>query len=166
VAVIFPSQPQNALYVSRSDCSDPLAAWSAYPFELDGAEWPTVEHYYQGMKFEQETLREQIRRADTPAQAQAVAKRQNRQIRADWKVMRVTVMLRGLYIRCRTYSALAERLLASADRPIVETSQYDYFWGCGRDFRGENAFGKALMLVRERLIQEREEQLTGGAIND
>jgi ribA/ribD-fused uncharacterized protein len=164
--VIFPSQPQNALYISRSDSSDPLAAWSAYPFELDGAEWPTVEHYYQGMKFEQETLRDKIRQADNPAQAQAIAKQQNRQIRADWKAIRVTVMLRGLYIRCRTYPPLAERLLASADRPIVETSQYDYFWGCGRDFRGENAFGKALMQVRERLIQEREEQLCGGAIHD
>ena len=49
---------------------------------------------------------------------------------------------------------LAEALLATGDNPIVENDQYDYYWGCGRDRRGDNTYGKVLMDVREKLRQE------------
>ena len=63
-------------------------------------------------------------------------------------------MTRGIYIRCRTYPHLAEQLLATGDRHLVENSQYDYYWGCGRDRRGNNAYGKVLMKVRAKLLEE------------
>jgi predicted NAD-dependent protein-ADP-ribosyltransferase YbiA (DUF1768 family) len=40
---------------------------------------------------------------------------------------------------------------------LVESSNYDYFWGCGRDRRGENMYGKVLMNVREKLREELQE---------
>ena len=58
--------------VIRSDASNPLSSYAAYAFELDGAEWPTAEHYYQAMKFEDADYRERIRQAATPEQAAKV----------------------------------------------------------------------------------------------
>jgi predicted NAD-dependent protein-ADP-ribosyltransferase YbiA (DUF1768 family) len=31
---------------------------------------------------------------------------------------------------------------------------YDYYWGVGRDGRGYNVFGKVLMAVRDKLMEE------------
>ena len=33
---------------------------------------------------------------------------------------------------------------------------YDYYWGVGRDGRGHNVFGKVLMAVRDKLMQEQD----------
>jgi ribA/ribD-fused uncharacterized protein len=66
------------------------------------------------------------------------------------------MMTRAVYTKCRTHQDVADLLLATGDKQIVETSTYDYYWGCGRDGRGHNTFGKVLMSVRDKLIQERE----------
>lgn len=137
--------------VSMTDASDPLASFSKHAVSLDGADWPSVEHYFQGMKFEAPELRELIRAAAHPADARKLAQRHRRQIRADWKRIEQTVMTRGVYIKCRRHEDAAARLLATGERRIVETSQYDYYWGCGRDGRGNNAYGNVLMAVRAKL---------------
>ncbi len=55
--------------VARDDITHPLSAYAPYAFELDGAEWPSVEHYYQAMKFEDEVHREKIRQASSAEEA-------------------------------------------------------------------------------------------------
>ena len=45
-------------------------------------------------------------------------------------------MTRAVYIRARSYPELAQELLNTGEQTLVENSQYDYFWGCGRDRRG------------------------------
>lgn len=47
--------------------------------------------------------------------------------------------------------SMEDALVATGECLIMETSQYDYFWGCGRDTRGLSAYGKVLMGVRARL---------------
>jgi ribA/ribD-fused uncharacterized protein len=63
-------------------------------------------------------------------------------------------MTRAVYTKCRTHPEVSEALLATAELPIMEASQYDYYWGCGRDGRGHNTYGKVLMKVREKLRGE------------
>ena len=58
-------------------------------------------------------------------------------------------MTRAVYIRARSHPELAQELLNTGDQTLVENSQYDYFWGCGRDRRGNNTYGKVLMNVRQ-----------------
>ena len=151
---MFSSNKKEPYYLSRSDVNHPLASWSKYHFELDGENWPSVEHYYQGMKFEPGELREAIRNANHPKKAQELASTNKKQIRGDWKDVREVMMTRAIYIKCRTHESVTDLLLATDDQIIIENSQYDYFWGCGRDGRGRNAFGKALMAVREKLRAE------------
>ncbi len=63
-------------------------------------------------------------------------------------------MTRAVYTKCRTHPNIARELLATGDETLVDNNQYDYFWGCGRDRRGNNAYGKALMNVRAKLREE------------
>jgi ribA/ribD-fused uncharacterized protein len=153
--MMFSSKPEVALFhVSRSDPLSPLSTYSRHPFELDGESWPSVEHYYQAMKFESEELRHAIRDADHPAKAEKLAGKNKKAIRKEWKKVKETFMTRGVYIKCRTHAEVAEALLKTGDQKILETSQFDYFWGCGRDGRGHNAYGKVLMAVRDKLREE------------
>ncbi|CAA0082435.1 Riboflavin biosynthesis protein [Zhongshania aliphaticivorans] len=152
---MFSNKDDNKpLYLTREDPKHPLAAYSKHAFELDGFEWPSVEHYYQAMKFDDADYREQIRQAAHPAEAAKLGKSRKHQRRKDWKKHSVTYMTRGCYIKCRAHTDVAELLLNSGDAEIKNTSQYDYFWGSGRDTRGDNNFGKMLMGVRKKLREE------------
>ncbi len=152
--MLFNNNETERFSLSRLDPTHPLAAYSKHAFELDGNHWPSVEHYYQAMKFGDADYREQIRQAAHPADAAKLGKSKKHDRRKDWDKVKVTFMTRATYIKCRTHPEVAAALLASDEKPIVETSQYDYFWGCGRDMRGNNAFGKMLMGVRDKLREE------------
>jgi ribA/ribD-fused uncharacterized protein len=148
---LIASQTRQPLFLSRMDADNPLASASAHGFDLDGSFWASAEHYYQGMKFDDPELREAVRTAPNARQAGTVAQSHRRRIRRDWRKIRVTVMTRAIYSKCRQNSEAARALLATGDVELVESSQYDYYWGCGRDLRGENHFGKVLMRVRDKL---------------
>ena len=144
----------EAVLVSMEDAAHVLSTFSRHGFRLDGAEWPSVAHYVEGMKFEEGELRERVRTADHPKTARRLARRHRRRARRDWDDVREVYMTRGVYTKCRAHAEVAAALLDTADRKIIETSQYDYYWGCGRDTRGLNTYGKVLMNVRARLIEE------------
>lgn len=152
--MLFTTPGPEPLYVSRNDDSNPLGSFSHHGFNLDEADWPTVEHYYQGMKFTDPDQRAAIRRVASAAEAKQLAKKHTRAVRKDWKKIRQTIMTRGIYIKCLTHPDVAKALLMTDTQKIVETSQYDYYWGCGRDGRGHNTYGKVLMAVREKLKTE------------
>lgn len=151
--MIFKTPPRNDIYVSRQDVNNPLSTCSKFGFHLDDAVWPSAEHYYQAMKFEDNAIREQIRQATHPADTLKISKQHKKLIRKDWDKIRETVMKRGMYIKCRTHKEVASALLKTGDKKIVENSQYDYYWGCGRDGRGENSYGKILMDIRDKLAE-------------
>lgn len=152
--MFFNNKESKRFTLSRIDPNHPLASYSKHAFELDGCDWPSVEHYYQAMKFGDLEYREQIRQTAHPADAAKLGKSKKHDRRKDWDKVKVTYMTRGTYIKCRTYPEVAQMLLETGDIEIAEISQYDYFWGSGRDMRGNNAFGKMLMGIREKLREE------------
>lgn len=152
---MFPPQPEKEmLTIKRNDATNPLASYSKHSFELDGYEWPSVEHYYQAMKYGEAAYAEKIRNAPRPEDAAKLGKSRWHKKRKDWDAVKVTVMTRGTYIKCRTYPEISEMLLNTGDIDIKDNSQYDYFWGIGRDQRGHNAFGQMLMDIRDKLREE------------
>ena len=151
---LFPEYDEDSIFFSRSDVLQEFAAWSKHAFELEGKQWPSVEHYYQAMKFKKEADQEKVRLAESPKLARKLGRSRLRKIRKDWKKIKVVIMTRAVYTKCRTYPEIAQKLLDTEDRKLVENSQYDYFWGCGRDRRGGNQYGNVLMSVRKKLKQE------------
>ena len=151
---LFPPDDSEALYFARSDVLNLLGTFSRHAFHLDDKSWPSVEHYYQAMKFDDPAYQEKIRVTDHPKKARKLGRTRFKKRRDDWKTIKTTVMTRGVYIKCRTHPEVAEALLATHEKFLVENSNYDYFWGCGRDRRGKNTYGVVLMNVREKLRQE------------
>jgi len=149
-------EADDALYLSRADVNEPLSSYSRHGFELEGRFWPSVEHYFQAMKFEDPAAQERVRLADHPSKARKLGRSRFRKLRRDWPKLRRVIMTRAVYRKCRTHDDVAARLLATGDRKLVESNQYDYFWGCGRDRRGYNTYGLVLMDVRNKLRDERD----------
>lgn len=120
-------------------------------FTLGGNEWPTVEHYYQAMKFP--TLpeyQEMIRQLPTATAAAKAGKTKNSQtpIRSDWKEKRESIMREALNAKFDQNPPLKQVLLNTYPRPIVFADANDAFWGYGRTKMGQNKLGTMLMEIR------------------
>ena len=152
--MIFKRTNDNSVQVSRTDVNDPLSSFSKHGFDLDGFHWPSVEHYFQGMKREDDGFRARIAAAAHPRDARRAGRSRRAKLRKDWKQVRRVVMTRAVYTKCKAYPEVAEALLATGDRPLMEVTAYDYYWGCGRDGRGYNTYGEVLMDVRDKLREE------------
>ncbi len=118
---------------------------------IDGKVWPTVEHYFQAMKFPSNPeYQEQIRVAKTPAAAKKLGKTTEVPTRPDWSKVRESVMLTAVRTKFQI-PALKAKLLSTGDVLIRDMSPQDNFWGVGRSGKGQNKLGKILMRVREEL---------------
>jgi hypothetical protein len=141
-------------FFSRSDEWFELSNFYPQGFEDDdGTYWPTVEHYFQAMKFtgpENEAYREMIRQSHSPKQAKQLGQSRKNPIRPDWEQVKDEVMLDALR-RKFTNPKMREVLLQTKRRPLFENSPYDKYWGIGRDHNGKNRLGQLLMQVRSEI---------------
>jgi N-glycosidase YbiA len=129
-----------------------LSNFSPHGFALDGADWPTSEHYYQAQKFEDPEVREQIRLAPGPAAAKSMGRGKQVPIRSDWDAVREAVMRQALVAKFAAHPELAAELVATGDEALIEDSRTDYYWGCGADGSGANRLGVLLMELRTELV--------------
>ncbi|SFI50315.1 NADAR family protein [Jannaschia pohangensis] len=137
--------------------TDPYWEFSNFaPFgvALDGAWWPTVEHFFQAMKFDDAAYRETIRASRKPKDAKALGMTRKLPLRADWEAVKDGVMLRAVRRKFQTHAAPRALLLSIGHAPIVENAPMDAYWGCGPDGRGQNRLGQILMQVRAELAGE------------
>lgn len=154
---LFTPETGEALYFSRFNPEELLGSYADLSFLLEDTLWPSVEHYLQAMQYEAVQEQERIRALATPALAYREAKaRWFKRRRKDWKSLRTIYLTRAIYTRCKTHEQARARLLETGDLQLVENDQYDYYWGCGRDRRGDNMYGQVLMSVRDKLRAEAE----------
>ncbi len=138
-------------YVPGEEPYGCFSNFSPHGVELDGAWWPTVEHYFQARKFAGTEHAERICRARTPKEAAALGRDRSLPLRADWEEVKDEVMRRAVLRKFETHPALRALLLSTGDEEIVENAPGDYYLGCGRDGTGRNLLGKILVETREIL---------------
>lgn len=143
---------ENAFHFSRFDRQSPFSTVLDSPFLLDDVHWLTAEHYYQANKFKGLEYAKTIMHAVDGEQAYQLGNRWLKRKNSHWKQYRTLYMTRALYRRVMEYVDVKEALLATQEQLMIETSSYDYFWGIGRDQRGENALGKVWMDIRHKLM--------------
>jgi ribA/ribD-fused uncharacterized protein len=100
--------------------------WSAV-VQLDGEEYPTVEHAYQAAKTADPGVRRQLRRCTTPGDAKRLGS--GIQPRPGWDDDRVTVM-RDLVHQKYQHEGLRSLLVGTGAAPLIEGNGWgDRFWG-------------------------------------
>jgi N-glycosidase YbiA len=130
-----------------------LSNFAPFGFEEGGVYWPTVEHYFHAQKFPDaaaSAYRERIRCAATAKDAKNLGRTREIPIRADWDQVKDDVMLHALR-RKFAIPRLRELLLATGERPLVEASPFDDYWGAGSAGNGRNRLGELLAQVRAEL---------------
>jgi N-glycosidase YbiA len=130
--------------------------FSPHSICINGQDWQTVEHYYQAQKFVgsvDERLIATIRSVPTPQAAAAIGRHPSHCLRSDWEQVKIAIMHEAVKIKFITHADIQTILLATGERPIVEDSPTDYYWGCGCDKTGQNHLGKILMSVRSEIYQ-------------
>lgn len=136
-----------------------LSNFSRHAIFISGRVWPTVEHFYQAQKFVGTVHEEAIRCCQTPMLAKVLAtKLAEEHRRQDWPTVKEAVMLRGLRAKFGQHPDLAERLLRSGDRLLVEHTRNDAYWGDGGDGTGQNRLGHLLMQVRAEVRRTGEDE--------
>lgn len=125
--------------------------YSEYPFELDGWEWLTSEHYYQAQKFIGTEHYHQIRQTKTAKDAAKIGRDRSLPLRNNWRTIKIEIMEYAVLTKFSTHKNIRQTLLETGEEELIENAPRDYFWGCGADRSGLNMFGKVLMKVRNEL---------------
>ena len=125
-----------------------LSNFSPSPFRVDYVLFPTMEHYFQANKADNQNDYLHIAYAPTPGEAKRLGRKI--QLRPDWEKIKDEVMLTGLRKKFAD-PELRSLLLATGDEELIEGNYWgDTYWGVCNGV-GQNKLGKLLMQVREEI---------------
>ncbi|MDF3840976.1 NADAR family protein [Pseudomonas citronellolis] len=132
---------------------------SGFPLRVNGVRILTSEALYQACRFPHlpEVQREIIGQ-HSPMTAKMKSKPHRKDSRSDWDYVRTKIMRWCLRVKlAQNYDEFGRLLLATKDRPIVEQSRKDDYWGAkavgvaDETLIGQNILGRLLMELRELL---------------
>ncbi len=142
--------------------------WENFPFEVDCVAYKTAEHYMMAEKarlFGDAEMRERIIESGHPGEAKKLGRKVRGFEETKWEAERSRIVVRGNFAKFQQNPLLAEFLLKTGQRILVEASPRDRVWGIGltahdaraenpEAWKGLNLLGFALMEVRQTLIDE------------
>ncbi len=126
-----------------------------YPVRVNGICVRSAEALYQACRFPHlPDAQEMILQQTSPMTAKMKSKPFRKDSRPDWERVRVSVMRWCLRVKLAYHpDSFGRLLLATKEKPIVEESRKDSFWGAkpeGDDtLVGYNVLGRLLMELRE-----------------
>ena len=135
-----------------------------FPLRVNGVAIRTSEALYQACRFPHlAELQRRIIDQSSPMTAKMVGKPFRDDSRPDWRTIRTKIMRWCLRVKlAQNFLRFPSLLLATGDRPIVEQSRKDDFWGAKPDSAsrlvGANVLGRLLMELRE-IVRENGEAL-------
>lgn len=142
-----------------------FSQWWTARFVIDGIVYPTAEHWMMAGKarlFADEAALAGIVKAGSPKQAKAVGREVRNFDAARWDQAKREIVFEGNLAKFSQNSQLADFLVGTGKKVLVEASPVDRIWGIGLaaddakadnplQWRGENLLGFVLMDVRDKL---------------
>ncbi len=125
--------------------------FSSFAIEWKNKLYMTSEHAYQSEKFEDEDLKERIRKARSAHEAFKLAEQNHDKRRGNWDAIKLGVMKEVLRTKVEQHPYVKKKLIESGDKELIEDSWRDAHWGWGPDKDGANHLGKLWMEIREEL---------------
>jgi len=140
---------------------------SGFLLRVNGVRILTSEALYQACRFPHlPDVQREIIGQHSPMTAKMKSKPHQKESRPDWDQVRTKVMRWCLRVKlAQNYEEFGRLLLATKDRPIVEQSRKDDYWGAkvvgvaDETLIGQNILGRLLMELREHLKND-----TAGAL--
>jgi len=150
------------VYKTKEDFGGLSNMASGYPLQINGVRILTTEALYQACRFPYlPNIQREIISQHSPMTAKMKSKPHRKNSRPDWDEVRHKIMRWCLRVKlAQNYEKFAYLLLATHDRPIVEQSYKDDYWGAkladetGEVLIGQNVLGRLLMELRENLKED------------
>lgn len=127
-----------------------------FPIVVNHVRFWTSEALYQCCRFPDEpNVQRIIASQRSPMTAKMKSKKYRERTRTDWDSIKVRAMKWSLRVKlAQNHNTFGQLLLSTGDKPIVEESAKDQFWGAkvqDRDsLAGINVLGRLLMELREQ----------------
>ncbi|MDC9596511.1 NADAR family protein [Xenorhabdus anantnagensis] len=142
-----------------------LSQWYLAQFTIDDIKYVSTEHYMMAEKarlFNDPEALKKIIHAKTPEAAKAYGREIRGFNQSIWDEHRLKIVIEGNSAKFSQNKSLAEFLLNTGDKILVEASPVDRIWGIGLaensininnplTWDGLNLLGFALMAVRDKL---------------
>lgn len=152
------------VYKTKDDFGGLSNMAAGYPLQINGVRILTTEALYQACRFpHMPEIQREIIGQHSPMIAKMKSKPYRNDSRPDWDDVRYKVMRWCLRVKlAQNYEEFGRLLLATRDRPIVEQSRKDDYWGArladepGETLIGQNVLGRLLMELREKLKDDAE----------
>jgi ribA/ribD-fused uncharacterized protein len=142
----------------------PLSNFSAFKLRWNGSTYDTSEAAYHCMKFpERPDIQERIYRADSAHVAFKIAETHRADRRPDWDDVKVGIMREIVRAKAEQHEYVRRKLLETGDRPLIEDSWRDDYWGWGPSHDGQNMLGRLWMEVRAELRAAARPEADGAA---
>lgn len=128
-----------------------------FPIEVAGVSLRTSEALYQACRFPHiPEVQQLIVNEASPMTAKMRSKPFRKDTREHWDDIRVPIMKWCLRVKlAQNWNDFSDLLMRTGDKPIIEDSRNDNFWGAIKDewgtFHGKNVLGRLLMELREKL---------------
>jgi ribA/ribD-fused uncharacterized protein len=140
---------------------------SGFTLKINGINILTSEALYQACRFpHMPEVQKKICLEKSPMSAKMVSKPFRPQSRSDWDNVRVDIMYWCLKVKlAQNFISFGQLLETTFDKPIVEDSSKDPFWGAIKDkenksiIKGTNALGRLLMKLRQEYNSEKRYEL-------
>lgn len=136
---------------------------SGFPLKVNGVHILSSEALYQACRFPHlSDVQKKIIGEKSPMSAKMVGKPHRSNSRPDWDDSRIKIMRWCLRVKlAQNFIEFGKLLESTFDKPIVEDSSKDDFWGAIRDkqdeniLKGTNALGRLLMELRQFYNEKR-----------
>ncbi|MBQ3193306.1 MAG: NADAR family protein [Oscillospiraceae bacterium] len=145
-----------------------FSQWYPAPFRVEGIHYFHTEQYMMAKKallFGDTRTYNKIMKESDPAACKALGKSAANFNQQLWDACKEEIIYNANYAKFSQNPGLKAALLATGDAIIAEASPYDRIWGIGlkasdpdsqnpKKWKGQNLLGKALMRVREAMLEE------------
>ena len=145
-----------------------FSQWYPCVFEVEGATYYTTEQFMMAQKallFQDHEIYNQIQLATNPKEFKSLGRKICGFQEAVWDAHKYEIVLKGNKAKFSQNQALADFLVETNSKVLVEASPYDTIWGIGLSqddknienphcWNGQNLLGFALMEVRDSLRTE------------
>lgn len=157
---------QSIVFLRTKEAFGGLSNMAAgYPLLVNGAHILTAEALYQACRFPHlPEVQKLIIGQASPMAAKMKSKPYRKDSRSDWEQVNVEIMRWCLHIKlAQNWERFGELLLSTGERPIVEESKRDAFWGAKPTdtdtLVGMNVLGRLLVELREQLCGPEADEL-------
>ncbi|SKA82109.1 hypothetical protein SAMN03097719_3493 [Pantoea ananatis] len=126
-----------------------------YPIVVNGIKIQSSETLYQAMRFTAHPeIQKEILSQNNPMYGKRISRKYHSLTRIHWDHERVTIMKWAVCVKlCQNWEKFSTLLLSTGNKPIVEYSEKDQFWGAksvgNHTYSGMNVLGRILMLLRD-----------------